>query len=117
MLDEGNCQVFARFLVEVIGDQEAKDNLGQFFDIWVRNARITRDFAILGLIGGATLMAVGLATSTVDGGTTAAAGFSVAASTVCSLIAGKASKKHKKEKRIQKAQKAIMDQEMGKELQ
>ena len=113
MLDEGNCQVFARLLVQVIGDSDANANLGHFFDLWVRNAGITLNFAILGVIGGATLMAVGLVTSTADGGATAAAGFSVAASTVCSSIAGMASMKHRKEKRIKKAQKAIMDQQMG----
>ncbi|KAI9886618.1 MAG: hypothetical protein M1823_001597 [Watsoniomyces obsoletus] len=110
VLDEKNCQTFAAVLVDSIGDPNTKAHLPQTFDKLVKTAGITRDISILGLATGAALMGVGLVTAVGDGGTTAAAGFAVASSTVFNASAALFSMRDGKAKHIIKAQKEIKEQ-------
>ncbi len=113
-VDENNCQAFVRLLVELIGDPEAKVKLPQFFDEWVRNAGITRDVSILGVASGVALMGVGVVTAVGDGGTTAAAGFAVASSTVFNSSAFLFNMRDGKAKHIEKSQKEIRKELLSK---
>ncbi len=106
-VDFKNCQVFVRLLVDLIGDSAAKGKLPQFLDKWVRNLSLARHFTVLGIVGGATLMAVGLVTVPVDMGSTAAAGFALAGGTVCSSTIGLVNARAGKEKHIKKSQDEI----------
>ena len=110
ILDENNCQAFVRLLAELIGDSEAKVKLPHSFDEWMKYTGITRDVTILGIATGATLMGVGLVTVAVDGGSTAAAGFGVAASTVFSSSAALFNMRDSKAKHIKKAQREIREE-------
>jgi outer membrane lipoprotein SlyB len=94
----------------LIGDSNAKANLPHLFGKWVRAASISRDATILGIVGGLTVMAIGAATAVGDGGATAAAGFGMAGSAVCSAIATTSSNKQGEEKHIKKAQKEIREE-------
>ncbi len=102
-----NCQVFIRLLVDLIGDAAANKELPQFLDKWVRNLSIARHATVLGIVGGATLMAVGLVTGPADMGSTAAAGFAMAGGTVCSATMGIVNRRAGIEKHIKKSTEEI----------
>lgn len=68
---------------------------------------VTRDVTLLGIIGAASLMGVGLVTAGVDMGSTAAAGFALAGQIACSSSAAVFYMRDRKAKHIKKSQKAI----------
>ncbi len=109
IVDESNCQAFARYLVELIGCPATKAEFPQFFDKWVKSFGTTRDVAFLGILGGAALIGVGAVTAGVDAGSTAAAGFAVAGSATASSVAAMFAMRNSKEKHIKKAQEEIRE--------
>lgn len=106
--DEHNCQVFARLLVELIGDPATKAKFPQFFDIWLKNAGITRDLSLMTIAVGGSALAATIAVAAVDP-TLATATAGVALSTSMVIRSGTAllTTRHFKVKDIEKGQKEI----------
>jgi len=107
--DEHNCQVFARLLVELIGDPDTKARFPQFFDIWLKRAGITRDVSfVTAAVGGSLLAAASVGSVALDpSGTTAFAGVALSTSMVVRSGTALMSARYLKEKDIERGQNEI----------
>ena len=107
--DEHNCQVFARLLVELIGDPETKVRFPQFFDVWLKRSGIIRDVSFMtAAVGGSLLAAASVGSVAIDpSGTTALAGVALSTSMVVRSSTALMSARYLKEKDIEKGQSEI----------
>ena len=105
--DKYNCQVFIRLLVELIGDQNTKDNFPHFLDQWLKAAGNTRDGSFFAFAAGATMIAATVAVLGTDGGAFAAAGFAIAANTTLRSSAWLLTERAGRSKKIKEGQEEI----------
>ncbi|KAH7311206.1 hypothetical protein B0I35DRAFT_514056 [Stachybotrys elegans] len=112
VVDENNCQVFVRLLIELIGDPTTKVNFPSYFDKWVKTAGISRDAAVLLFAAGASTIAAtaSLAATPVDPTGTAAAGFAISTMNVLRTTSSLILDRRSKEKFIEKSQKELRAQ-------
>lgn len=106
--DVHNCQVFARLLVELIGDPATKADFPQFFDTWLKITGITRDVSLMTVAaGGATLAGAVVSVAVDPTMVTAAAGLGLGSSMIFSAGTALITHRYLREKDVEKGQKEI----------